>query len=192
MKITSEADNSNFLNFANIPCYNQNTIENYDIISMISQLETPTYTVNTNERFNYKNININNYNYRNSNLFNNININRIKNQNFSNNEIKNNHENQNENLHETEIIDYSKPIKNNAFDFNQMIDNQNLCYNLKTPKNNEKIKYSTIQQKKKIKHLNYLSGDEEFCDDYVKKINCYYFFIVHFKFMSLLILVDLR
>jgi hypothetical protein len=146
-------------------------MENYDIISMISQLETPTNTVHSNERYNFKNINMNNYNYRNSNAFDNNFINQLKN---DNNIINNN--NHYEKLQETEIFDYSKPAKKNAFDCNQMIDNHNLVDNLNTPKNHEKIKYSTIQQKKKTMQLNNITDDEKFGEDYV----CFFYFINNF------------
>ncbi len=166
LEITSEAENSNFLNFANIPYFNQNTMENYDIISMISQLETPTYAVKINEKFDFRNPNIKNNNYRNLNTFNSLNNCSRKNTNSFLVDYDNNTINEN-NLQETKIIDYSKPLKNSVFDYNQMLDNSFLN-NLKTPKKNEVVKYSTIQQKKKkVEKLNNLSADDEINDEYV-------------------------
>ncbi len=146
---------------------------------MISQLETPTNTVQANEKFNYKHINMNNYNNRNLNAFNNFldnqrkitkNNNNNDNINNSNNLVHNNNNTSNNFFQETEIIDYSEPAKKNAFDYNQMIENHYPLDSFKTTSNHEKIKYSTIQQKKKIKpHINNnFPVDEDFGEDYVR------------------------
>jgi len=144
-------------------------MENYDIISMISQLETPTNTLQTNEKFNFKNINFNDCDYRNSNAFN-FNDKNNHSQCFNPNQNQNLNTN---NLQDTEIIDYSKPSKNKIFDYNQIIEN-NIFSKNKNFKDYEKIKYSTIQQKKtKVKHINNFSADEDMNEDLVKKFSLF-------------------
>lgn len=156
---------------------------------MISQLETPTNTMQTNDRYNFKNKNLNNYNNRNTNTFNNNNYNNLNHDALKITYYNINNNNKNDILQETEIIDYSKPPKKNAFDYNQMIDNHNpLDYSNSAKNNHKKIKYSTIQQRKKKMHLNNFSVDEDIGDDYVRKIFLFLIFSLYFiHFLNLIL-----